>query len=111
MLDILDIFLGKGGRGSGHLSKYGEWGIVDMADHESAHTPTSLPEYIFLLQLYLHSTCLISYSVLTFDILTRPLPRQCCIGYKWEYLFVSAIFKTFRIQFNSHSANVQNIIV
>ena len=34
-----------------------------------------------------------------------------CIGYKWEYLFVSAIFKTFRIQFNSHSANVQNIIV
>ena len=77
-LDVWDIFLGKGGKVFGHLIKYGEWGIVDMADHESAHTPTSLPEYIFLLQLYLHSTCLISYSVLTFDILTRPLPRQCC---------------------------------
>ena len=64
------IFLGKGGRGSGHLSKYGGWGIVDMADHESAHTPTYLPEYIFLLQLYLQSPLYIVlfYSSFTLDI-------------------------------------------
>ena len=65
------IFFGKGGRGSGHLSKYGGWGIVDMADHESAHTPTYLPEYIFLLQLYLQSSLYITrcYSSFTLDIL------------------------------------------
>ena len=29
-LDVWDIFLGKGGKGFGHLIKYGEWGIVDI---------------------------------------------------------------------------------